>query len=148
MFSIEYVSSTTATTGTVIANTAEEGCYRTQDRRTTCSTQYHPVVEITAASGERIRFTSEVGSDPARYGTGDSVPVRYRPHDPHDATIDGFVELWMLPTIVGGIGLVFLAVGIGLPISQFRQPRKHEAVEDTDVPTWGLDRGSRSSESE
>ena len=138
MFSVEYVSATTATTGTVIANNAEEGCSRTSGRGTTCSTLYHPVVRFTGPSGEEIRFTSASGSYPARYGVGDSVPVRYRPSDPRDATIDGFVDLWMAPTIVGGIGLAFLAFGIGLPISQFRTPRTRETDEDTEVPTWGV----------
>jgi hypothetical protein len=138
MFSVEYVASTTATTGIVIANRAEEDCSRTRDRGTTCSTVYRPVVQFTAPTGETIQFTSAAGSRPARYGIGDSVSVRYRPHDPRDATIDGFMELWLAPTIVGGIGLAFLAIGIGLPVSHFRSPRKRGIDQVTDATTWGL----------
>jgi hypothetical protein len=41
-----------------------------------------PVVEFTAASGEKVRFTSDFGSLPARHKIGQSVTVRYDAADP------------------------------------------------------------------
>jgi hypothetical protein len=136
--SINFVGSTATATGTVVANTAAESCSHSRDYGTTCSTVFKPVVEFIAPSGETVRFTSDVGSQPARYGVGDSVPVRYPPNYPAGARIDGFVDLWMAPTIVGGLGLIFLAIGIGISVNEFRRPRERETVEDADVPTWGL----------
>src|SRR3989304_2922501 len=46
-----------------------------------------PVVEFTASSGEKIRFTSDFGSLPASHKTGQSVTLRYDPVDPQKAEI-------------------------------------------------------------
>lgn len=135
--SMAFVNSTVTTTGTVVSNAASESCTR-DDYGTTCSTIFQPVVEFTAPSGKTIRFTSGVSSTQPRYDAGESVPVRYRPSSPHDARIDGFLDLWFAPTLVGGIGLILLAVGIGILVSHFRGPSKPPTAEVAEVPTWGL----------
>jgi len=80
-----------------------------------------PVVEFTASSGEKIRFTSDFGSRPAGHKVGQSVKVRYDPLDPHQAEIDSVMNLWLVPLILvfmGGIAgclafafLVFYTLG-------------------------------------
>jgi hypothetical protein len=86
------------------------------------STIICPVVEFTTPSGEKIRFTSEFGSLPAKHTIGQSVSVRYDVADPHKAEIDLAMSLWLTPVILifmGSIaccmGIVFLAVyGLGV----------------------------------
>src|SRR5258705_364066 len=46
-----------------------------------------PIVEFTAISGEKVRFTSDFGSRPAGYKIGQSVKGRYDSADPQKAEI-------------------------------------------------------------
>ncbi|WP_455753857.1 DUF3592 domain-containing protein [Streptomyces griseorubiginosus] len=71
----------------------------------------HPVVEFTSADGTARTFRSSTGSNPPSYDKGDRVEVLYRADSPDDARINGFAYLWLLPLILGGIGLLFAGVG-------------------------------------
>lgn len=84
-----------------------------------------PVVEFAAPSGEKIRFTSDFGSLPARHKIGQNVNVRYDPVDPIKAEIESAMNLWLTPLILVFMGIitcclavVFLAV-YGLGASSF-----------------------------
>lgn len=65
-----------------------------------------PVVEFTASSGEKIRFTSDFGSRPAGHKIGQSVNVHYDPVDPQKAEIDSAMNLWLTPLILVFMGVV------------------------------------------
>lgn len=86
------------------------------------STVICPVVEFTTPAGEKVRFTSDFGSLPAKHTIGQSVNVRYDTVEPHKAEIDSAMSLWLTPIILvfmGSIacclGIVFLAVyGLGV----------------------------------
>ncbi len=71
---------------------------------------YAPVVEFITAAQERITITSSVFSSPSAYDIGERVEVAYDPADPRDGSIVGF-GLWLWQLIVGGIGLIFVALG-------------------------------------
>ena len=90
------------------------------------STTYRPVVEFTAASGERRTFAHRVASAPPAYQVGERVTVLYDPGDVHDARIQGFSALWLLPTILGGLGAVFALVG-GIILAVRAAGRRREA---------------------
>ena len=82
-----------------------------------------PVVEFTASSGEKIRFTSDFGSRPAGHKIGQSVNVRYDAVEPQKAEIESTMSLWLVPLILAFMGLIaccltvaFLGVyGLGPP---------------------------------
>jgi hypothetical protein len=63
-----------------------------------------PVVEFTAPSGGRIRFTSDFGSHPAGHKIGQSVKVRYDPAEPQKAEIESGMTLWLAPLILVFMG--------------------------------------------
>ena len=65
-----------------------------------------PVVEFTAFSGEKIKFTSEFGSRPAGYKVGQSVNVRYDPVDTQNAEIESTMNLWLVPLILVFMGVI------------------------------------------
>jgi hypothetical protein len=67
---------------------------------------YCPVVEFTAPSGERIRFTSDFGSRPAGHKIGQSVKVRYDPAEPQKAEIESGMTLWLAPLIFAFMGTI------------------------------------------
>ncbi|WP_409062537.1 DUF3592 domain-containing protein [Streptomyces sp. SYP-A7185] len=71
----------------------------------------YPVVEFTSADGKPRTFESSMGSNPPSYDQGERVDVLYRADSPEDARIDGFVSLWLLPLIFGGIGLIIIGAG-------------------------------------
>ncbi|WP_028079341.1 DUF3592 domain-containing protein [Solimonas soli] len=65
------------------------------------------IVEFDAGGGERRRVES-AGSDLYRhYAVGDRVTVLFDPQKPQDATLDLFVETWLLPALLGGFGGFF-----------------------------------------
>lgn len=65
-----------------------------------------PVVEFTLPSGEKISFTSDFGSFPARDKIGDTVKVRYDSIDPQNAEIDSNMSVWLAPLILVFMGLI------------------------------------------
>lgn len=65
-----------------------------------------PVVEFTASSGEKIRFTSDFGSRPAGYKVGQSVNVRYDATDPQKAEIESAMNRLLIPLILVFMGVI------------------------------------------
>lgn len=75
---------------------------------------YCPVVDFSTATGQVVRFQSDVGTMPASHHVGQSVAVRYDPADPEKATLDSTTANWLGPGIMIVMGLVFLAMGLVL----------------------------------
>jgi hypothetical protein len=75
---------------------------------------YRPVVSFSIGPRGRVRFKSMVHSYPPEYEVGASVRVLYQPNRPHDARIRSFTDLWLLSLILGGLGVIFTALGAGL----------------------------------
>ena len=75
---------------------------------------YFPKVRFQTASGREVTFESGMGSSPEAGRIGDTVAVRYRPDQPEAAEIDSFMSLWGVALLSGGLGLVFLFVGLGI----------------------------------
>lgn len=71
-----------------------------------------PVVEFTASSGGKIRFTSDFGSRPAGHNIGQSVKIRYDPLDPQHAEIDSVMNLWLVPLILVFMGGIAGCLGV------------------------------------
>jgi len=71
-----------------------------------------PVVEFTASSGEKIKFTSEFGSRPAGHKVGQSVNIRYDSVDPQKAEIDSAMNLWLIPLILVFMGVVACCLAV------------------------------------
>ncbi len=91
--------------------------------RTTGGSMAYPVVAFTSADGTTRTFTGSTGSNPPSYDLGERVEVLYRADSPEDARINGFLSLWLLPLIFGGIGLVIAGVGTGVAVAMRRSSR-------------------------
>ncbi len=68
---------------------------------------YAPVFSFTSMDGVTHTVTSDVGSSPAGFDTGDSVTVRYDPANPETARIHSFFQTWGTPFLSGVLGVVF-----------------------------------------
>jgi hypothetical protein len=89
------------------------------------SSVWYPTVEYTV-DGRVYAFDSSFASSPPAYSVGDPVPVAYDPADPSDARIVSFGTSYLLPTIFGGMGVVFAPLG-GLLFAHGRRIRRqHE----------------------
>jgi hypothetical protein len=86
-------------TGTVVDQLATSGGWR-------------PVVRFVTASGQPVRFGSNVASRPARFRVGDQVRVAYDPANPSHAAIDSFVDSLAIPLMFSGIGLIIFLFGL------------------------------------
>ncbi|MBK3580583.1 DUF3592 domain-containing protein [Streptomyces sp. MBT65] len=89
----------------------------------------YPVVEFTPAGGASRTFRDSTGSNPPAYEAGDRVEVLYHADSPEDARLDGFLSLWLLPLVFGGIGLVI--VGIGTTVALVTRRRSRTAAATT-----------------
>jgi uncharacterized protein DUF3592 len=77
-------------------------------------TSYHPIVEFQAADGQAHRFQDSMGSNPPGFEEGESVPLKYDPSNPGKARINKPFRLWFVAGLLGGMGLLFLVIGLGL----------------------------------
>ena len=100
---LEFVVNGEATTGVVV------------DHRLRPRGARAPVVAY-FADGNGYRFVSSTSAGASAYPLGDEVLVLYLPDDPSDATIGDFTNLYLLPTILGSAGMVFLVGGIALGV--------------------------------
>lgn len=73
---------------------------------------YTPVVEY-EWEGAYYEIRGSVASNPPSFRVGELTEVLVDPNNPADGRIDSFFERWFLILILGGMGLVFSAIGIG-----------------------------------
>lgn len=76
------------------------------------SSMYCPVVEFTASSGEKIRFTSEFGTLPASHKIGQSVTVRYDAIEPQKAEIESTMNRWLGPLVYVFMGVIACCMSV------------------------------------
>lgn len=98
------------------------------------SVSYFPVVQFTDRSGHRLEFTSDAGSNPSAYSRGDKVEVLYHADAPQKARIKDFMSLWFGPLLVGGLGVVFTALGAGMIVVSARRRRLEARLKASGVP--------------
>lgn len=99
-----YVNNAQSTVGTVVGLDYSGG------RSARIVVQYQPT------SGQTIEASPGLRSNPPMAQVGETVKLYYQANNPTDIRLNNFVNLWLLPVIFGGIGIVFLIVGIGLAI--------------------------------
>jgi hypothetical protein len=85
-------------------------------------TFWKPVVEFTTADGRRLSFQDNTGSSPPAYEVGERVPVAYDPDNPSHARL-ATSETYLASWILGGLGLLFTAFGVGLFVVWWRTAR-------------------------
>jgi hypothetical protein len=72
-----------------------------------------PVVRY-EVRGEPYEITGSVSSSPPAHAIGDPVRVLYPPGQASAARLDEWFDFWFLPVFLGGMGLVFGLVGVGV----------------------------------
>lgn len=120
----DFRSSAVRTEGTVIGYETRYGNHRDDDngpsRR---SVTYAPVVRFTTEDGRTIEFTSGV-SRSNKPLNGTKVDVLYDPDNPQHAKVDDMAGRLLAPVITGGLGALFLLIGLLLLALHLRARRR------------------------
>lgn len=120
-----FLASATRTEGTVIELVRS---------RSSDSTVYKPVFNFVDDRGATIEVESSSGSNPPSYSVGERVDVFYLPGEPQNAKINSYFSLWGGATIVGGMGGLFLLVGLSILIVPMLKGRKDEYLRQSGTP--------------
>lgn len=105
-------------------------------RRSTASRVYKPTVHFINNQGQKVTFTSSLGSNPPSYTKGQTLEVLYDPAEPQQARINELFSLWGDAIFLGGMGGIFLAMGtIVLVVIIFTfSDRNYEYLKTRGVP--------------
>lgn len=82
------------------------------EKQSSDSMSYSPVVQFVDRDGQRVEFTSSIGSSPAGYSVGEPVEVLYLPANPQRAKINDFSDLWGMTVFMAVMGVPFFSVGV------------------------------------
>jgi len=99
--------------------------------RSNDSTTYTPVVEYTTEKGQKIEFTSSVGSNPPSHSKGDQIEVLYHEDTPQQAKINSFFSLWLGPILLLVLGSIFSIVGFSLVLYPRLKSKNVEKLKQT-----------------
>jgi len=72
----------------------------------------YPVVSF-EVDGRPVEIKGQIGSRPAAHKVNDTVIVYYQAHEPVHALIGNFRELYLLATILSGVGVLMVGIGGG-----------------------------------
>jgi hypothetical protein len=116
-----FVQTAVEVPGVVIENVWREK----QDRDRGTSWVSYPRIRFRNREGQEVTFTSTTGSSPPSYRVNEPVTILYDPQEPHNASIKSFAELWLLPVILCGMGLIFSSFGIVAVVWKGARTRKN-----------------------
>lgn len=79
---------------------------------------YLPVYQFRTIDGKKITAKDSLSSNPPRFQVGQEIDVLYNPENPHNARINNRLNLYFLPALLGGLGLLFGGMGIIIVFSR------------------------------
>ena len=82
---------------------------------------YAPAVRFTTDEGREVEFTASLGTNPATYGVGDKVKVRYDSQNPSAADVDSATSRWFGVVVLLIIGVVFSVFGARMLLPEKRR---------------------------
>lgn len=90
---------------------------------------FYPRISFRTTDGQEISFIANIGSNPPSYRVNDPVTIVYDPQQPFHANIRSFTGLWLLPTILCPMGLVFCSFVVVAAICKSLNARKNAWLE-------------------
>jgi len=79
---------------------------------------YAPVYQFRTLDGQNIVIQDSLSSNPPRFQVGQEIDVLYESGNPQKARINKWMNLYFVPVLLGGIGLIFGVVGIAIVFPQ------------------------------
>ena len=93
-----------------------------------CDYVYSPVVKFSTKAGRQITFTPDYSTS-SKPSVGSEIEVLYPADDPQAARVANFADLWLLPVIFGGLGLVIGGLGSVVVVRWIRTARTRSWLE-------------------
>ncbi len=78
---------------------------------------YSPVYQFTTSDGQNIVKQDSLSTNPPRFQVGQELDVLYESDKPQKARINKWMNLYFLPTLFWGMGLIFVGVGVVIQLS-------------------------------
>ncbi len=79
---------------------------------------YSPLYQFRTLEGQTIVVQDSLSSNPPLFQAGQEINVLYESENPQKARIKKWMNLYFVPVLLGGLGLVFGGVGIVLVFLQ------------------------------
>ena len=79
---------------------------------------YAPVYQFVTSDGQSIVKADSISSNPPRFQVGQEIDVLYESGNPQKARINKWMNLYFVPVLLGGMGLIFGGVGIAIVFPQ------------------------------
>lgn len=71
---------------------------------------HYPVFTFETKNGDKIIFTSKIGSSKSRFDIGERVEVVYQEENPYNATDTSFLSMWFPVLIAGFFSILILLI--------------------------------------
>ena len=79
---------------------------------------YAPIYQFRTLDGQNIVKQDSLSSNPPRFQVGQEIDVLYESGNPQKARINKWMNLYFVPVLLGGMGLIFGGVGIAIVFPQ------------------------------
>lgn len=93
-----------------------------------------PTLVYTTRDQVTVRWTSNIYSKPSVYAVGDKVQLFYDVRNPQKVVIDAWADRWLFPLAFGGLGSIFLLLGLGGLFKIWRADQMALALQQFGLP--------------
>jgi len=80
---------------------------------------YAAVFRFKTFDGRSVEVEENLRTNPPQFQVGELVDVLYNPEDPRQARINRWMNLYLVPLLFGGMGLIFCGIGFLMLLFQF-----------------------------
>ncbi len=79
---------------------------------------YAPVYQFNTLDGQSIVTQDSLSTNPPKFQVGQEVDILYTIENPQNARISKLMNLYFLPALLGGLGLIFGCIGMAFVFPQ------------------------------
>jgi len=79
---------------------------------------YLAIYQFRTIDGKKITAKDSLSRNPPQFQVGQEIDVLYNPENPHNARINKWLNLYFLPVLLGGLGLLFGGIGVLIVFSK------------------------------
>jgi hypothetical protein len=102
-----------------------------ESRRTSSKTYYYPIVSYQDVEGDQQTMHFDLGTTGGfDYSVGETITILYIPDEPDSAKVWVFWEMWGVPSVLSGVGIIFILIGIGNLRGYFSQKQNPEVANE------------------
>jgi hypothetical protein len=82
-----------------------------RDKHGRTTTAQAPIIRFNIADGTPVTYYSQTYTTPASFDVGETVKLWYMPEKPQEDVILEGMTNWILPLVLGGMGIIFSLIG-------------------------------------